>query len=374
MNVLHVVTALEGGGAERFVALLLPELAKQDARCSVMTIAPSTIPATLHAAGVDVIEIRRRGRFDAAFLARMISAMRASRPDVVHTHMHHGTYWGRLAAMAAGVPAIVRTEHHPCAPQAPIPGTALANRILNSATAAIVTFSAGQAQYLARVEGLPSEKVFVIPNGIRHTEPPLYDDVAAARARLRIPANRFAVFVLGNLRHPKNQALAIEAVASLDLPHRRRLQLYLVGDGCDRGALAALAQARGVDDSVTFLGYRNDVPAILPAADLLLMPSLSEGMPLALLEAMSAGVPALSTPWNGANDLLEEGRLGVVTADFSPSTLAFELRRIIDDPAPARAAAQRAQVVARRDYAIDAAARLHRALYDRIVPRAVAAA
>lgn len=368
MRVLHVVTRLTGGGAERFVASLTPQLARNVSRCGVLTVNPTAIPeAVASAPGLDVLEIRRRGRFDAPFLARMISQMRAWRPDVVHTHMFHGTYWGRLSAIVAGVPAIVRTEHLPCDPQARVRGTAVADLALNTLTASVVTFFMEQGRFLAAYERFNERKLAIIPNGIAHEPVPTLAEIANARSRLDVSADTFAIFVLGNLFPHKNQALALETFAALDEATRTRARLFFLGDGIDRPHLESLARARGIAEAVTFLGFRSDATELLPGADLLLMPSRSEGMPLALLEAMSAGVPVVSTPWFGAKEMLRNGELGTIAKDFEPATLAGCVQSMMDDPDRARRVAKRTQAVVRADYDIAGTASRHCGLYESLL-------
>lgn len=372
MRVLHVITTLAGGGAERFVSQLTPAIARTGVRTGVMTVYPSAIPHEVASADVDVVQISRKGRYDAGFLPRMISEMRAWRPDVVHTHMHNGTYWGRAAAIAASVPVIVRTEHAPCDPSIRARGTFLADRVLNRATAAIVTFLSEQGQMLAAHERFDPAKLAIIPNGISHAAPPNAQAIVDGRNRLGVPPATFAIVQLGNLHRPKNQRLSIEMLSKIDPVLRGRIRLVFVGDGADRDMLGALARERGVKQLVRFLGYRNDAMRLLPGADLAIMPSLSEGMPLAMLEAMSAGVPVLTTPWPGARDLLAQGACGTISADWEPETLARCVEAIVDDLPGARAIAKHAQAVVRREYDIARTAERHRELYQRLTARRAA--
>ncbi|HEV7179921.1 MAG TPA: glycosyltransferase [Candidatus Baltobacteraceae bacterium] len=374
MRILHIIATLTGGGAERFVAQLVPRISSRETESAIMTVYPSEIPLEVEtASAVDVLAIGRRGRYDAAFLPRMIAAMRKWRPDVVHTHGHNGTYWGRLAAIAAGVPAIVRTEHLPCDPIARIRGTAIADRVLNAASAAILTFCAEQGRFLAAYEHFDPRKLVVIPNGIVHHPVPDAGAIAEGRRRLAIGDGTFAIFVLGNLHRHKNQRLAIEAIAAIAPEVRERIRLFFVGEGADRAALTQLVHDRGLASYVEFLGFRSDVASILPGADLVLMPSLTEGMPLALLEAMSAGVPVVSTPWIGAHDLLGDGSLGTLSVDWDPASVADSVSRSMLDPGATRALAQRAQAVVRRDYDIAVIAQRHRELYRALLDRKAAA-
>lgn len=366
MRVLHVLPTLTGGGAEAFVAALLPSLADEGVHCGVMTIYPSEIPFDLHGRDIDILEVKRRGRYDAGFLPRMIARMRAWEPDIVHTHMHNGKYWGRLAALLAKTPAIVHTVHNPCDVKRLI-GASVADRLLNAASAAIVTFLDEQRRFLCEFERIPLEKVEVIPNGIRHMPAPEVYSREAARARLGSNNREFEIFVVGTLYGPKNQRLAIEALAAMPPGLRALARMRIVGDGVDRPRLEELTRKLDLSQNVTFLGRRSDVREILPAADLLFMPSLTEGMPLALLEAMSAGVPVLSTPWIGARDLLEAGELGTLTPNWSSDSVAGCLVQSMRDATRGRALAARAQARVRDKYDIKTTAKAHFALYRNLI-------
>ena len=367
MRVLHIITSLTGGGAERFVAHLAPTLATQVAHCGVMTIYPTAIPNDVASSDVDVLQISRKGRYEAAFLARMVSSIRAWRPDVVHTHMKGGTYWGRLTALLAGVPAIVRTEHLPCDVHDRVPGTALADRFLNANTTSIVTFFREQAEFLARYENFNPSKIAVIPNGIKHGPPPDATAIADGRKRLGVPPGFFSIVVLGNLHRHKNQRLALQAFAAMSADRRRHSHLYFLGEGDDRIALTAMAHDLGLNENVTFLGFRNDVLRLLPGADLALVPSTSEGMPLAMIEEMSAGVPIVSTPWLGAKEMLAGGDLGLIAQDWTPSALAKGIERVFDERSAFREKARAVQAYVREEYDIGATARRHVELYERLL-------
>ena len=372
MRVLHVITELTGGGAERFVTQLVPKIRESGMKCAVMSVYPSAVPADITSNDIDVIQIARRGRFDAGFFSRMIGGMKSWKPDVVHTHLHNGNYWGRAAAIAAGVPTIVRTEHSPCDPSTRVPGSGIADRVLNNASGAIVTFMEEQGRFLARFEGLNFNKIAIIPNGIVHGPVPNATAVLEGRKRLGVDPGTFAIVQLGNLHKVKNQRLAIQTLAAVDPALRHRVRLYFLGEGADRPALVQLARDLRMEHCVKFLGYRTDVARVLPGANLVIMPSLKEGMPLALLEAMSAGVPVLTTPWIGARDLLENGASGTISEDWKPSTLAHCVETIVTDYEGARALARRAQNVVRREYDIALTAKRHIALYERLSARKAA--
>jgi glycosyltransferase involved in cell wall biosynthesis len=360
MRVMHVAADLGTYGAERFVAQLLGRLHEPGLELAALTVADSR-PGD---APDDVARFSagRRGRFDLTFAARMTAAMRAWRPDIVHTHTHAGKYWGRIAAIAAGVPAIVHTEHN-SEFGAPAPFWWL-NRLLLRRTAAVVAVSQAQRDRLVADEHADPARIVVIPNGIIVAEP---DSAARGRARAALGAagDEQLLLHVGRLSAVKNQALAIEAAALLP----GRVRLVLAGEGRDRDALQRLADARGVTARTTFLGYRDDAATLVAGADAALVTSHNEAMPLAIIEALLAAAPVVSTPWRGAAGMLGDGAYGLVAADYTPAGFATAVRAVLDDPAAAAERAGRAAAFARVEYDIETAARRHVALYREVISR-----
>lgn len=353
MRVLHVTTDLGTYGAERVLALLLDHFDDPGIELAALTVARR---GAIAAARVPVFDAARRGRFDAGFFGRIVAAMRAWRPDVVHTHTHHGKYWGRLGALVAAVPAIVHTEHNSefGAPSFYRPF----DRALIRRTDAVVTFSQTQRERLVREDGIPADRIAVIPNGIALPEP---DPLLRSRAREALGARdgeRLLVHV-GRLSAVKNQRLAIESLRLLD----PSVRLILIGDGVDRPHLQALADERGLNDRVTFLGYRSDAATLLAGADATIVTSLNEAMPLTVIEAMITGSPLVSTPWSGAHEMLGDGAYGILTDDYTPAALAAAVRAVLEDPVSASRRVERAGAHARVEYDIATAARRHAELY-----------
>ena len=360
MRVMHVAADLGTYGAERFVVLLLDRLRGQDAALAALTLAPAR-PGDVPA-GVDRFSAGRSGRYEIAFLGRLAAAMRAWRPDIVHTHTHAGKYWGRLAAILAGVPAIVHTEHNSefgaPAPFRPV------NRLLLRRTDAVITFSAAQRERLVTEERIAPERIAIIPSGIAIEA---FDPQARARARAALaagPGERLVVHV-GRLSAVKNQTLAIEALALLP----DDVRLVLIGEGRDRAGLEQLARDRAVAARTELAGYRADASALVAGADAALLTSYNEALPLAAIEAMLAQTPVVSTPWRGADEMLGGGAFGVVAADFSPAAMAAAIRSVLDDPGAARERAARAAAFARTEYDIATTARRHLALYRDVIER-----
>ncbi|MDB5028382.1 MAG: glycosyltransferase [Candidatus Eremiobacteraeota bacterium] len=369
MRVVHVCGDLGLYGAENVVALLMQHTRESDVELVAMTVNRSKHPEAAERVGVPVVRIDRDGRKDVGFIVRMVRALRRLRPDVVHTHGHHGRYWGRLAAVLAGVPAIVHTEHNPdLTPPSPRRLFDGLNRLLNPRTAAFVDFTPRRRRELADAEGIPLDRIVVIPNGIPPVERTGGRRVAA-RAALGLDPAEIGIVVVARLFPQKRQDLAIDAVAALPQTLRSRARLVLIGDGPLRDELEARAAAAGLGDAVRFLGFRTDARELLAGGDVALLTSGREAMPLAIIEAMLEDVPIVSTPWAGADAMLGGGRYGLIASDFSAESVAAALREAIEKPVAALERAADALTHARVEFDVGTQARRYTALYRELAAR-----
>lgn len=295
MRVLHVITGLGSGGAEQQLAAVVRRLPARGVDCDVITLTnPGPVADRLREDGVRVGHLGMAGNRDLSALPRLTRAVRRGRYDVVHTHLYRAGVYGRIAARAAGVRAVVATEHSLGAAQiegrpltVPTRGLYLATERLGRATVAV---SAAVARRL-RDWGVPAERLHVVPNGIE-AERYRYCPSArrGVRARLGVAPEAFVVGGLGRLVGGKRFDVLVRGVAALP-----GAVLVLIGDGPERVRLLRLAAALGVADRVRLLGDRcaDEVPALLAACDVLVSPSREETFGLAVLEGLAAGLPVV---------------------------------------------------------------------------------
>lgn len=338
MRVLTVIAELGSGGAETVAADLAEHLL---ARGDEITLASSGgwRADELSARGARLLEVPLRSAA-AGSLARSVLRLRhdvrGRPPDIVHSHnvratfaAHLGTRWSRHR------PRLVTTVHG--LSDADYPRAA---RVLAHTADRVVAVSDHVAGRLESA-GLPTHRLVVIENAVA---PPRLPDKNAARRELDLEATTRVAVCVARLEAPKRHDQLIEAWAALPPD----AVLLVAGDGSGRGALEQRIAEAGLGDRVRLLGERRDVPRLLSAADLLVLPSDREGLPMAVLEAMAAGIPVVASAVGGVADLdpttLELVRPG------SCRDLAAGLRRVLDDPVGARARAARASEAIQQRY------------------------
>jgi glycosyltransferase involved in cell wall biosynthesis len=195
----------------------------------------------------------------------------------------------------------------------------------------IVAVSRSSEQLVLGV-GCPRERTVMITNAVDPAD--LASDVPreAARRELGIPPDATVLAAVGRLSHEKGQDVLLAAFAQLaEAPHRTLL--VLAGDGPDAAALRSQARALRIEGRVRFLGHQTNVARVYAAADLLALPSRSEAMPNALLEAMCAGVPAVATDVGGVAEVATHGETAWVVPGEDPAALAAALSDALTHPA-----------------------------------------
>lgn len=253
--------------------------------------------------------------------------------DLLHIHAGIGWEGHDLASLGrdAGVRRIVRTEHLPDLLTDPgqrrdhAAGLRLVDRVICVSVAAGASFAAA---------GVPPDRLAIIRNGL--TETPPRRSRAAVRAELGVDADGAVLLTVARFTAQKDHATLIEALPAV-LARHPTAQLWLAGAGPLEDTVMALAETSGLAGAVRFLGLRDDVPDLLAAADLVVLPSRFEGLPLAVLEAMAAGRPVVATRIGGTDEAVADGLTGRLVEPGAPALLAAGILALLDDPAAARA-------------------------------------
>jgi glycosyltransferase involved in cell wall biosynthesis len=322
-----VIAGLEVGGAERML-LNLVEGARQPGTEVAVAAPPGRLDVELDPS-VRRFHFVDRGRTAVGTVAsslRVGLVIRRFAPDLVHGHNVRASAiaaLGNRSAHPRRPPPVVATFHG----VAPAEYPAAARWLARSAT--VVACVSAEVQRALVAAGLPASRTLVVHNGV--TPPPqLSDEGRRALDRELDLAGAPVVAIVGRLAPVKahHRFLETAALVARDVPSARFL---VVGDGPLRAALEQQAQARGIADRVRFTGNRDDVRQLLSRATVMLMTSDSEGLSMAVIEALAGGVPVVSTPTAGMQELLGEGG-GVVVPGADAPALAAQVSRLLASP------------------------------------------
>lgn len=287
--------------------------------------------------------------------------------DVVHCHDMYSNAFVAPWARAAGAALVTSRRWGPFERRS----HAAANHLAYRLSDCVLANSPGVAA-LVRAEGIPAERVSVVPNFVDAAafDPPAAGERAAARASLGVPAGAVVVGVVANLTPIKDHATFVRAVARL-APRRPELHAMLVGGGPLRAPLEALAGQLGVSDRVHFAGARPHLPNLHHLFDLSALTSTSEGFPNSVVEAMAAGRAVVATRVGGVADAVAEGETGLLVAPGDDGALADALDALIADAPRREAMGARARERAERHYSADVAIGALERLYARVAPAAL---
>ena len=299
--------------------------------------------------GYKVALLSRRPGFDWGCVRRLAAFCRRERVDLVHAHQYTPFAYA-LASRAVGArPRVLFTEHGRFFPDYPSRKRMWFNRLMSRGSDRYIAVGGAVRQALVDNEGLPAERVEVVYNGVDLDQSASPHDRNAARAELGVAADEFLVLQVARLDPIKDHPTAIEAtrIARAQEP---RLRLMIVGEGSERGVIESLIRERGLHEVVELLGLRRDVPRLLSAADAFLLTSVSEGIPVTVIEAMGAGVPVVSTSVGGVTEVITDGETGLLAPAGDADKLAEALLRVQTTPELAANLAQRAREDAHRRF------------------------
>jgi glycosyltransferase involved in cell wall biosynthesis len=348
MNVLSVIATMGTGGAEAIVAALATATEAQGERPCVAS-AGGWRADVLAGAGVDQLPIpldTRRVRDLGVAVRWLRRRMAAQAPDVIHAHNVKASVVAALARGGSAVP-IVTTLHG-------LAGYAAAARILRRSSDLVVAVSEHVAAEL-RTQGFPAARVRVIENAV--TPLPAHER-RLARRRLELPDASPVVVSLARFAPQKRHDLLIEAWRRT----RPDAVLLLAGDGPTRTRVQRAVVAAGLTQRVRLLGERQDPDWLLAAADVAVLSTDWEGLPVSLLEAMSVGVPVVVTRVGGVAETLDGA--ACLVEPGSADALAAGLNTVLDDAAARAELAARGRALLATRYDPQRMFAAYRRLYD----------
>jgi glycosyltransferase involved in cell wall biosynthesis len=362
IDILYVITDLELGGVPLHLHRLVRAMRGRGQTAAVVSLAPpGPVGKMLEADGVRVYSCDGRGGWDFRVIARLARIVQASRPGLIHSLLFHANLAARWAAAKAGFPAkrllceiqtveVERRWH------------LWVDRITYDGCRLTVGNSPSVIEHLAVHARIPRDRLRLVRGGIDPA--PIQAATPADRTTLGVPNGAAVILWVGRLDPVKGLSTLLEAFRLM--AEEMNAHLYLAGGGPLREQLERQARRLQLTGRVHFLGPRNDVPALLKAADVFVFPSRTEGLPNALLEAMAAGCPVVTTDVPGCRDLIAHERSGLVVPYGDTRLLADAIRRLLRERDLAARLGQQATRVVETDWHIDLTHDAYASLYQEI--------
>ena len=327
--IAYVVNALNPGGTERLVVDMSRAFAREFDLMVICLDEPGAWGQALRAEGIAVHCVWRQPGMDLSMPRKLARLFRAAGTRIVHAHQCTPWFYAALARLRYSAPKLLLEEHGRFYPEVRNRKRAFINRaLIRPLTHRFVAVSEDVRQRLETYEGLDAAKIRVIYNGV--TPPEEIDPAArtALRARLGVAPGDFVVGTVGRFDSIKNLPMLVRSIGEA-IKQNPQVRGLLVGDGPEMARIRALIAELGLSERIVLTGYRDDARQLAQCMDLFVLSSFSEGTSMALLEAMSAGVPVAVTAVGGNPEIVTAGETGWVVASDDVAALTDAVREAL---------------------------------------------
>ncbi len=369
VRVLHVIDSLHLGGAQEVIYTLV--------RASTSRFVHEV--ATLHGRGIFWERMRAAGftlhslspsKYLPLYLPRLWQLLRRGQFSILHCHLGASNILAKPLGRWVGIPAILSHDHTNDRLRIENRWVFRLDQWANGFADAFAAVSESCRNFLIQAEGIPAEKITLVPNAIDAAH---YCPGACgrneARARFGLSPQDLVLAGVGRLNPQKNFALLLEVAAELasDFP---QLRLVLAGNGPEEADLRRRAAELGLTKRVVFLGLVEDSRTVYAAADLLVMPSRFEGLPMTLLEALASELPVVASALDGIAEVIESGRNGILVPEGDRDGFVCAIRAALSAPEKRQAMGQAGRKTILQHYSAARMAAQIEHLYDQLLEKA----
>jgi glycosyltransferase involved in cell wall biosynthesis len=302
-------------------------------RSTVGLVRSGWLEAQVRAGGLPCAMVAGNGLGDAGVLLNLIRLVKNQSVDVIHAHEFYMNALGAAVSRLTGVPLVMTVHGKSYYPEKA--RRIAIYRMAGKRAAAVVAVSNDLRRFFSQTVALPVDRVQVIYNGIELRPDIERRDRTERCKELGIPAGSSIVGTVGNLYPVKGHIHLIRAARTI-LDQRPETRVVILGRGDQRETLLREAVDLGIQDRIHLPGYRDDTAKWLEIMDVFVLPSLSEGLPLSLLEAMAAGIPSVGTKVGGIPEVIDDGVTGLLAASGDSRSLAGKISSLLADPVYAR--------------------------------------
>jgi len=360
---MQIVQSLEIGGMERVVTHLCQNLDRNKYNpmvCCLKT--KGTFAPHLESQGIKVFPLGKRGLDTPQFLLKLRNLLRKERISLVHLHNSGPFFSGTIAAKLAGVPVIIYTDHSRLFPDRK--STMITEKILSLFVQQVVAVSEVVKEDLIKFEGINREKILTIPNGAEESNSSSPLALGQKLRELKLDGAYPLIGSIARLVPQKGLEYLLEAGVKVkeEFPQAK---FVIVGEGKLRPMLEKKATEIGFSSHVSFLGWRLDALEILPLFDIYVQPSLWEGLPMAILEAMAVGKPIVATKAGGIVEVLVDGENGLLVPPQNSQALAEGMITLLKNKFLSKQLGVAAQRSFRENFSVRRMVRNYEEVYER---------
>jgi glycosyltransferase involved in cell wall biosynthesis len=310
--------------------------------------------------GLETHVVRMNGWLDLGWLRRFGRLLRERGVGLIHAHEFGANAYGTLAGRLARVPVLATVHGHSY--YADCRRRRLAYRAVSRA-AVMVAVSEDVKRFVVERTGASGRRVRVVYNGIGPVAPVSEETRTRLRAELCIGDREQVATVVGSLYDVKGHRYLLDAAPRV-LQACPSTVFLIAGRGEREATLREQTRRLGIDTRVRFLGFRQDIPALLAISDVFVLPSLSEGLSIAILEAMASAKPVVTTMVGGNPELVVDGETGLLVGPADARSLAVAVTRILRDPDRARRLGENGLRRVRSQFTIGAMVKKYQSIYD----------
>ncbi|MFH1704114.1 MAG: glycosyltransferase [Nitrospirota bacterium] len=364
INILHIYQNSKIGGVQQQLLSLLKAYNREWFHPIFCCLGPKEeMGKEIEGTGIEFIPLNklRYNRFSSGIVLELHRLMKKKQIHVVRTHRYRSNLYGRLAAFFAGVPVIIASVHDNYRTDKR-PKRRIMNRILSKITDKIVAVSEDVKEDIMRYDRIDPSKIEVIPNGIDVERFNPEKNTTDIRKEFSLEEDDIVIGFIGRIVTAKGLEYLLDALPYLK-GEFKSIKLLIVGEGSLVEKLKERAKKNNIFDNILFTGKRRDIPEILASINIFVMPSIAEGFPNALLEAMAMGKPIVTTEVGGIPEIVKNGFNGLLVPPRDTLSLSKAIKELISNDQLAAKMGQAASNLVRDNLSIKAIAQKWQSLY-----------
>ncbi|MFC1514705.1 glycosyltransferase family 4 protein [Candidatus Omnitrophota bacterium] len=373
MRILYVIENIFFGGGESVFAQLINSLGKEGFQVWAACRSGGAFEQRV-SGRAKIIPFDMRGALSLSKVAGLASIIRQNKIDLVHSQGGRADFFARIAAKLSGVPVVstiaAPVEEYEVGRLRKAVYISL-DRFSEKFVSRFIVVSEALRRVLTEKHRIPEDKIVKVHNGIDAADYASRPEVIARlREEFGVKTGAKLIAVVGRLAQVKGIGYFIQAIKQMTADDRQRnICALIVGDGPLRGELEDLVERLGLKDIVRFTGFRNDIKDILSALDILVLPSIREGQPMVVLEAMASGLVVVASRIEGIEEVIEDGVTGILAAAKSPAALAREIVGVLGDDEASERIRRQAKASVEERFDLEDMVAKHQDIYTQLLKK-----